>query len=312
MIAWVIWRFVDWRLRRALPPDRAAAVIGDLLEDFDRRVRRDGRLRAERWLLREVRSVGRSYRAKLGRSGASRAPRAASQLNGVLFDLRLAVRSLRRQPILALVIVTTVGLAVAVNTSLFSIFDGLLFRPLPYPGAERIVHVETPREVLLAMSNDDRTARSEALAATSLFDDRAGAYAAVILEDGAEGVEEWNLRPSSVTPDLFPLLGVHPVLGRLFTDDDTTVTDVRSVIIGFDLWQRRFDGDSAIVGRTVDVPGAIFGRRFEIVGILPEGIAFPDAAQLWTAAQDRPGDNRAGAKRLPGHAGDAASRLHAP
>ena len=295
-----LWRRVEGRLRRMLTPDRADAVAGDLLEDFDRRCRRDGRLRAEWWLLAEVRSVGQSYRAKPGRAGASRARGATSHLNGVLFDLRLAVRSLRRQPMLALVIITTVGLAVAVNTSLFSIFDGLLFRPLPYPGAERIVHVETPREVLLAMSNDERTARSEALVATSLFDGRAGAYAAVILEDGAEGVEEWNLRPASVTRDLFPLLGVRPILGGLFADDDTTVDDVRRVIIGFDLWQRRFDGDSAIVGRTVEIPGAIFGRRFEIVGVLPEDIAFPDAAQLWTAAQDRPGGAFNIARLAPG------------
>ncbi len=65
----------------------------------------------------------------------------------MLFDLRLALRSLRRQPGLSVALILTIGLAVAANTALFSIFDGLLFRPLPFPDAERIVHVAIPPEV---------------------------------------------------------------------------------------------------------------------------------------------------------------------
>lgn len=281
-----IWRLVERRLRRAVPSDRAATVIGDLLEDFERRARQHGRLGAEWWLRGEIRSLELSYRGRAFR------PSRPSRLAGLAFDLRLAVRSLRRQPLQALVIIATVGLAVAVNTALFSVFDGLLFRPLPYPAADRVVHVETPREVLLAMSNDERTARAGALVTTGLFDRRAYAYNAVVLEDGAEGVEAWGLRPAEVSPTLFPLLGVRPLRGRLFTDDDTTVTmDRRPAIIGFDLWRQRFQGDPDIVGRVIEVPGAIFGRRFEVIGVLPRDAGFPKGAQLWIAGPPRPGDD---------------------
>ena len=208
-------------------------------------------------------------------------------------DVRFAMRALRRQPLLAAAIVFTVGLAVGGNTALFSVFDGLLFRPLPYAGTERLVHVELPGEVRRLMTLDDFRAIDAALQSTPLFDLRADARATVLLEDGAADVAAWNLRPAQISPSLLRQLGVAPAAGRLLTGDDRPVMvggfgdgSPRRAMIGFDLWQTRFGGRSDVLGTPVEIPGVILRRPIEVVGVMPREFAFPDGANLWVAATD--------------------------
>jgi putative ABC transport system permease protein len=212
----------------------------------------------------------------------------------MLFDITAAVRSLRRQLVLSIAVVLTVGLAVAGNTALFSVFDGLLFRPLPYPDADRLMHVEVPFATRQTLRPDQVRALDTALETTPLFDVRGRAGDAVLLEDGAADVTEWRLRPAEITPRLLSLLGIVPAAGRLLSDDDLNVSP-RRVMIGFHLWQTRFGGSRAALNTPVEIPGVILQRRLEIVGVMPAGMAFPGGANLWIAG---PASGRANTARL--------------
>jgi putative ABC transport system permease protein len=205
----------------------------------------------------------------------------------MLFDLRLALRSLRGQPAVAVALVVIVGLAVAGNTALFSIFDGLLFRPLAYPDVDRLVSVELPSDTRRMMSREEFDKTNAALLSTPLFAERGEARQAVLLEDGAADVTAWGLRPAQISPPMLRMLGVAPAAGRLLADADRGVAPQR-VMIGFDLWQSRFGGDRAVIGTVIDVPGVILRRRLELVGVLPRGFSLPTGANLWVAGGSLP------------------------
>jgi predicted permease len=215
------------------------------------------------------------------------------------FDLRLALRALRRQPALTSAVVLTVGLAVAANTALFSIFDGLIFRPLPYPSVDRIVHVEIPADVRRTMGQDAFRAALSAIAGTPLLIDRFEMRGAVLFEDGAADVEAWNIRPAGVEPAALRVLGAVPVAGRLLTDEDLDVSppNARPVLIREDLWRSRFGGDPALIGQIIEVPGVILKRELRLVGVLPERFRLPDGASLWVA-QRRASDGSTNFARL--------------
>lgn len=221
----------------------------------------------------------------------------------MLFDITAAVRSLRRRLVLSITVVLTVGLAVAGNTALFSVFDGLLFRPLPYPDADRLVHVELPLSARRALPADQVKALDSAIESSAVFEVRGRAGAAVLLEDGAAEVTAWRLQPAEITPHLLPVLGIVPAAGRLLTDADVGVKP-RRVMIGWDLWQARFGGDKRVMDSPVEIPGVILKERLQIVGVMPSGMAFPDGANLWVAGPTR---GRANVARLaPGATLDQA------
>jgi len=203
----------------------------------------------------------------------------------VPFDLRLAIRALRRQPIPVLAVIVTVGLAVAVNTALFSVFDGLIFRPLPYRNADRLVHVEIPFEVWRALPAEERDRAEAALVGTPLLAERFEMRGAVLLEEGAADVEAWNIRPAGIEPAGLALLGATPLVGRLLTENDIEIgrSGPRPVLIRESLWRSRFGADPALIGQVVDIPGVILKKQLRLVGVLPDHFRLPDGANLWVA-----------------------------
>ena len=206
----------------------------------------------------------------------------------MLFDMRLAIRSLRRQPGLSSAIVVTVGLAVAANTALFSIFDGLLFRPLPFANADRIVHVEIPPTLRRRLSLEERRTLEAALQDTPLLEQRVNAWPSHHLEEGASEVEDLSLRAVDVTAEWFQMLGVTPVAGGLLSDASSD-----GVMIGEDLWRTRYGGNSALIGEPLDLPGLTFRRRPVLHGVLPREFALPDGANVWFRISDRSSFNYA-------------------
>jgi putative ABC transport system permease protein len=196
-------------------------------------------------------------------------------------DLSYAWRMLRRSPGFAAVAILTLGLGIGATTTIFTIVNGLLLRPLPsYREPERIANLWVDFGVgaqsLPVMSPGDfrdyqqRSRSFEMLAA--------GSGAQVI---GATGALTGNGGPpervdiSPVTANFFPLLGVDPIHGRHFTTEDEAVGGPRVVMLSYGLWQRRFGGDPAIVGRSIRLDGL----DQTVVGILPR------AFRLWLPAE---------------------------
>lgn len=190
-------------------------------------------------------------------------------------DIRLAFRALRRQPAVALAAILTVGLAVAANTALFSIFDGLLFRPLAIAQADRIVHVELPIELRRTLPVEEVRRIVALMTETPQLEARAMARPSEMLQEGAAGVVAWGLRPVNVTPAWFDLLGVAPIQGGPFVDG------TQEVIIGEDLWRTRYGADAALVGQPIDIPGMLFNRRPVLRGVMPRALSLPDGANVW-------------------------------
>ena len=200
-------------------------------------------------------------------------------------DVRYTARTLNRSRGFALTATLVTGLGVGANTAAFSVADFVLLRPLPFPDAERLARLcEGPRTGggWGCMNQLSPANYRDFKAMSTSFEDM-GAFAdnAVNLVGGGE---PRRLAITPVTPEVLPLLGVTPLLGRLFQPGDQ---DVRSVVISYGLWQSQFGGDAAVLGRVVTLDGA----PYTIVGVMPPTFFFPSRdKQLWTVLTFREAD----------------------
>ena len=193
-------------------------------------------------------------------------------------DVAHGVRSLRRTPGFTVVAVLTLALGIGATTAVFSVISAVLLRPLPYPNADRLVQ-------LFALDTErglPRGARAippgdfEVLRAPSRSVSHVAGYIQTSATLTGQG-DAVRLAGVQITASVFPMLGVAPLLGRPFdASEESPGADV--VVLSYRAWQRYFNGDSAIVGRVA----AFDGRGRTIVGVMPEGFAFPDAhVQYW-------------------------------
>jgi predicted permease len=190
-------------------------------------------------------------------------------LEAVRQDLLYALRTLRRNPAYATVVILTLGLGIGLNTATFSIVNAALIRPLGFAEPERLValreHLQVRREENLNFSPPDfldveRDKQSfEAVAA----------YVNVPFELSGRG-EPIRIDGAKVSASLFSLLGVVPVVGRDFRrEEDRPGMDV--AVLSWGLWQSRYGGDRAIVGQTVTLDR----RLYTVIGVMPAGFEFP-------------------------------------
>jgi predicted permease len=260
-------RMLRWMMPAGL---EGQAIRGDLLEEFHERVRTDGPVRARAWYRREaVALVAGQMRRRL----ALLAPPFGQ-------DVRLAIRALARQPVVTLAVVLTLGLAIGANTALFSVFDGLLFRPLPFKEADRIVHLQLDRNASPSRSPVQLHGILERVRTTRSLVERADSGRTLLFDETTAAVTDWELRPYDLSVSAFELLGVRPILGRPFTEADSTDSPF-SVLLGYDVWRRRFGGDPAVIGKVVEIPGTSLRDRWHVVGVMPPGFSFPAGANFW-------------------------------
>lgn len=197
-----------------------------------------------------------------------------------LLEARSALRSLWRDRIVSIAVIVTVGLALAANTALFSVFDGLLFRPLRYRDASSIVHVQPADHLRLPNHRGERLALIERVEATTMLAERADAQPVQLFDRASAAASDWQLRPYAITASLFDLLGVRPALGRSFNSSDLDAARY-NVLLGYELWKTRYGGDPGVVGKAVQIPGTSVGDRWHVVGIMPAGFSFPQGANFW-------------------------------
>ena len=205
-------------------------------------------------------------------------------IENLLLDARQAFRALRRSPGFTAVAVLTIALGIGATTTIFSIVNAVVLRPLPFHDPGRLVRVwdvsphgsEGPASDATYLDVRERNRSFLEMAAFS--DTKRSLVLTGGCAPGASECEPVRLQSAAVTSSLLPLLGIAPALGRTFTTmEDRQGGDSRVVVIGHDLWARRFGSDPGLVGRDVTLDD----RRYTVVGIMPDSFAFPNPAELW-------------------------------
>jgi macrolide transport system ATP-binding/permease protein len=181
-------------------------------------------------------------------------------------DLRYAARTLRNAPVFTIIAVVTLGLGMAVNTTVFSVINGLLLRPLPVPHAEQIVVLAMQQTGMPGFQRFSYPDYQDIRRQTDAFSDIFG-YRATLTGLTVDGKGDHCVL-SRVTGNYFSALGIQPALGRLIlpTEGQTPGADP-VLVLGYSFWQKRFAGDRGVVGKQV----AINGHSATIVGVAPKG-----------------------------------------
>jgi putative ABC transport system permease protein len=183
-------------------------------------------------------------------------------------DVRYALRGLTRTPVFTLTVIFTLGLGIGANTAIFSAVDRLLLRPLPYPNGEQIMMLHEnglkTRHMDVSPANWlDWQRESHDFESFAAWTDR---FPQTMTGEG----EPERLETQGVSYEFFPLLGVKPLVGRVFSAEDDRPRAAPKVIISYSLWRRRFSGDPGIVGRSLRLDGT----PVEVIGVMPAGFYF--------------------------------------
>ncbi len=186
----------------------------------------------------------------------------ADIMGAVLQDVRFALRSFRRAPGFSIVAAITLALGIGATTTMYSVIDGVLLRPLPYPEAERLV-------VLADVQGDNETPSSfpeymdwRARGAAA-FSDVATSFTASLTLAG-DGEPE-ALVGDRLSANLPAMLGIQPLVGRSFRADDDAPSAPRVIMLAEELWRRRFNAEASVVGRVLQLGG----RPYTVVGVFP-------------------------------------------
>jgi predicted permease len=198
-------------------------------------------------------------------------------MHQLVTDIRSGIRMLVKYPTLSIVAVLTLGLGIGLSTTVFCVVNGGLFKGLPFPNADRIVALvstnPSQNQPRLPMSVQD----------IAVFQERQSSFEKM----GAFGFSPVNLaneegRPERfsgglLTAGAFDALGVQPILGRGFREEDGRPGAEPVILLGYRLWRERFNGSPDLVGRAIRVNGA----PHAVIGVMPERFAFPIREELW-------------------------------
>ncbi len=194
-------------------------------------------------------------------------------------DIRYSLRMLRKSPGFAAVAVLTLALGIGANTAIFSIVNAVLLRPLSFPHSERLVFMWGK----FALGNQ------AAISPADLADYRAENHSfdflggfSVVSQPSNLATTEKPIQVTStlVTAGLFDALGVHPALGRTFSTADEQVRLPQTVILSHRLWQQQFEGDPAIIGKSI----VLDSQSVTVIGVMPASLHFLQGTEVWIPA----------------------------
>jgi predicted permease len=199
-------------------------------------------------------------------------------------DIRFALRGLRRDKGFASLAILTLALGIGVNTSLFTVVNTVLLHPLPFPEPARLVSL-FERSVGTDSDEDNPVAGGQfqdwqrdaaSYQEMALFADDSANLSDNSADGGGRLPESIEIRWCSYT--LFPILGVQPLHGRFFTQEDDRTGANGTAVLSYSLWKRRYASDPAAIGRTI----LLDTKPYTIIGVLPSWFDFPDTrVQLW-------------------------------
>jgi putative ABC transport system permease protein len=199
-------------------------------------------------------------------------------------NVRYAFRVFGRQPLFTAIVIFTFALGIGANTAVFSVLDAVLLRPLPFHEPQNLVSIgefdtrdkADPGTDIESISYLDYVDFRDQ---TQVFD-RVAVYTNQAVSTLTDGNEATHVQGESVSADLFQLLGVQPMLGRAFLPkEDEPANHV--VVLSNELWQRRFGGDRAIIGKAI----MLDGKAFQVIGVMPPRFTYPlrfsSPPELW-------------------------------
>ncbi|HEX4170691.1 MAG TPA: ABC transporter permease [Bryobacteraceae bacterium] len=204
-------------------------------------------------------------------------------------DLRIAARGLRRNPLFSAICATTLALGIGANVAIFSLIQAVLLRPLPFPNADRIAMLwevspnEKSSSVLSVRHGQNLVSPVNYLD----WRDRTHSFAAMAaiapFPAGLSGFgEPRQIDSVGVSADFFHVLGIQPLLGRVFTRGEDVPNGPRLAVLSYGLWLQQFGGDRSVLGRNVQLND----ESYTILGVMPESFNLPFAhADIWLPAQ---------------------------
>ena len=200
-------------------------------------------------------------------------------MESFLKDIRYGLRSLLKRPAFTFIALLTLALGIGANSAIFSVVNGVLWRPLPYQTPQQLVMLwedhrgrgGPEREWLSPSDFEDWRAQNHVFSQVAALNDWGPTLT------GRDEPEP--LVGASVTQDMFTLLGVQPSKGRSFTPEEDRAGAPNVVVLGHELWQKRFGSDEHIVGKTISLDE----ESYTVIGVMPAGFSFPviGNAQLW-------------------------------
>jgi putative ABC transport system permease protein len=208
-------------------------------------------------------------------------------------DGRLALRGLGRNPGYTVVALLTLALGIGATAAIFTVVNGVLLRPLEYQDPGRLVVLQYQRGNTVAAANfldfRQQSRSFEAVGAAEWWSPNL---------TGGERPEE--LEGLHLSADVLPMLGVEPLLGRVFRPEEEHAGNHRVVVLSYELWRTRFAGEPGVVGRSLTIDG----EPYQVIGVMPRGFRFAPfwatGARLWAplVLDQRQGDRGGGSLRV--------------
>jgi putative ABC transport system permease protein len=201
-------------------------------------------------------------------------------MSSLWLDVRYALRMMLKSPGLTAVLVITLALGIGASTTIFSVVNSIVLRPLPYEQPGRLARIYTEFNGKLSLKRfwmsapefDDLSKVCRSCASVGAW-----ARGSASLSGGDRPV---RVDAAYVTHQLLPLLGVRPLLGRLPDAKEDRPGDPEVVVLGYDIWQRAFAGDPSIVGRKIHLDA----MPVTVIGVMPKGFDFLDRLEVWVPA----------------------------
>lgn len=291
---------INWRDRvRArvsklgLHPTAEADMVDELAEHLESQyaelAARIGEPAARAQLLTELNDQQLNEATPLVRKREHIEPNRVLRFTSFGRDIRYAFRSFRRTPATLFAGATALALGIGLTTVMFSVIYALLLQGLPYKQSDRIANIwradPTGRgQEDLVPFGDYARYRAEQRAFSSF-----GAYAATTVNVSG-GIDAERASVARVTAGLLDVTGIQPLIGRQFVPADNLVASPATALLSFAMWRDRFQSDSTVVGRSINLNG----RAFTIIGVMPERFEFPRRPRMWVSLQIDPAQFGAG------------------
>jgi MacB-like periplasmic core domain len=201
-------------------------------------------------------------------------------MNGLLQDLRYAVRQLRKTPAFAVLGTMVLALGIPSTTGIFSVVDGVLLHSLPYPDSDRILSVSTAqRSTGIAGGAVSPADYLDWAAQINVFSFMAASRGWPV--NVSTGDRPERLRSTVTSGDFFSLFGVRPLIGRTLSRQDSTPGNDHVVVLGYGVWTRLFGGDHGLIGHDISINGA----PYTVVGVMPANFLPDGYGELWLPSQ---------------------------